>query len=158
MFAKTLADSQDDSTKEGFESSKKYKIASVVTSAIQSSFEAFGAAQQFGPILGPILGLAQVAAIGIASNKAIQDIKKSTFQSPGSSKVSTPTGGSARASAAGGTPQVPSSFLPGGFLSASPVGPAARPEPVRAYVVTGDVTNGQQAEEQLQRRRALGPG
>lgn len=160
MFAKTLADSQDDSTKEGFESSKKYKIASVVTSAIQSSFEAFGAAQQFGPILGPILGLAQVAAIGIASNKAIQDIKKSTFQSPGSSKVSAPSGGgaSARASAAGGPPQVPSSFLPGGFLAAPPVGPAARPEPVRAYVVTGDVTNGQQAEEQLQRRRALGPG
>ena len=159
-FAKTLSDVQDDSTKEGFEKSKKFKIAEVVTSALQSSFQAFGAAQQFGPILGPILGAVQVAAIGIASNKAIQNIKSSTFSAPGPSNISVPSGGgaSARASAGGGQPQIPSSFLPGGFLAAPPVGPAGRPEPVRAYVVTGDVTNGQQAEEQLQRRRALGPG
>lgn len=87
-LAKTLAEAQDESSEKAFNASKKYKIAAVVTSAIQSSFEAFGAAQAFGPILGPILGAAQVAAIAIASNKAIQDIQSSTFQAPGTPSIS----------------------------------------------------------------------
>ena len=110
-LAKTLAESQDESSEKAFNASKKYKIAAVVTSAIQSSFEAFGAAQQFGPILGPILGIAQVAAIAVASNKAIADIKSSTFTAPGS--VSTPsTGGSSGAAALAVNP----AFNTGGFL------------------------------------------
>jgi hypothetical protein len=155
-LAKTLAESQDESSEKAFNASKKYKIAAVVTSAIQSSFEAFGAAQQFGPILGPILGLAQVAAIAIASNKAIADIKSSTFSAPGS--VSTPSsGGSSGAAALAVNP----AFNAGGFLG-QPQGtltPITSPQsPLRAYVVSADVTNGQQAQAQIQRRRVLGPG
>ena len=155
-LAKTLAESQDESSEKAFNASKKYKIAAVVTSAIQSSFEAFGAAQQFGPILGPILGIAQVAAIAVASNKAIADIKSSTFTAPGS--VSTPsTGGSSGAAALAVNP----AFNTGGFLG-QPQGtltPITSPQtPLRAYVVSADVTNGQQAQAQIQRRRVLGPG
>jgi len=155
-LAKTLAESQDESSEKAFNASKKYKIAAVVTSAIQSSFEAFGAAQQFGPILGPILGIAQVAAIAIASNKAIADIKSSTFTAPGS--VSTPSsGGSSGAAALAVNP----AFNAGGFLG-QPQGtltPITSPQtPLRAYVVSADVTNGQQANAQIQRRRVLGPG
>ena len=155
-LAKTLAESQDESSEKAFNASKKYKIAAVVTSAIQSSFEAFGAAQQFGPILGPILGLAQVSAIAIASNKAIADIKSSTFTAPGS--VSTPSsGGSSGAAALAVSP----SFGAGGFLG-QPQGtltPITSPQtPLRAYVVSADVTNGQQANAQITRRRTLGPG
>jgi len=155
-LAKTLSEAQDESSEKAFNASKKYKIAAVVTSAIQSSFEAFGAAQQFGPILGPILGLAQVAAIAIASNKAIADIKSSTFTAPGS--VSTPsTGGSSGAAALAVNP----AFNTGGFLG-QPQGtltPITSPQtPLRAYVVSADVTNGQQAQAQIQRRRVLGPG
>ena len=155
-LAKTLAESQDESSEKAFNASKKYKIAAVVTSAIQSSFEAFGAAQQFGPILGPILGIAQVAAIAVASNKAIADIKSSTFTAPGS--VSTPSsGGSSGAAALAVNP----AFNAGGFLG-QPQGtltPITSPQtPLRAYVVSADVTNGQQAQAQIQRRRVLGPG
>ena len=155
-LAKTLAESQDESSEKAFNASKKYKIAAVVTSAIQSSFEAFGAAQQFGPILGPILGIAQVAAIAVASNKAIADIKSSTFTAPGS--VSTPsTGGSSGAAALAVNP----AFNAGGFLG-QPQGtltPITSPQtPLRAYVVSADVTNGQQANAQITRRRTLGPG
>ena len=39
MFANTLAEVQDNGSEQAFESSKKYKIAAVVTSAIQSAFE-----------------------------------------------------------------------------------------------------------------------
>jgi len=145
-FSKTLADVQDDSTKEGFEASKKYKIAEVVTSSIQAAFQAFGAAQQFGPILGPILGAAQVAAIAIASNKAIQDIRSSSFNS-----TSAPAGG--------GTPSVSIPNIntgpQGGGQFLPNTAPQATP-PVRAYVVTGDVTSGQVAEQQLQTRRRFG--
>ena len=146
-FSKTLADVQDDSTKEGFEASKKYKIAEVVTSSIQAAFQAFGAAQAFGPILGPILGAAQVAAIAIASNKAIQDIKSSTFNSS-----SAPSGG--------GTPSVsvPTNINTGpqGMGQFLPFSAPQQTPPVRAYVVTGDVTDGQVAEQQLQTRRRFG--
>jgi hypothetical protein len=155
-LAKTLAESQDESSEKAFNASKKYKIAAVVTSAIQSSFEAFGAAQQFGPILGPILGLAQVAAITIASNKAIADIKSSQFSAPGS--VSTPSSGGASGAAA---LAINPAFGAGGFLG-QPQGtitPVTTPAPpLRAYVVSADVTNGQQANAQITRRRTLGPG
>ena len=151
-LASVLAKSQDESTEEAFEKAKKYKIAEVVTSAIQASFQAFGAAQQFGPILGPILGAAQVLAIGIASSKAIQDIQSSSFNSPGS--PSTSTGG-------GSTPAVSRATAPnlgGGFVTAGAPPVVTPNEPLRAYVVTGDVVNGIQASGQIQRRRTLGPG
>ena len=155
-LAKTLSEAQDESSEKAFNASKKYKIAAVVTSAIQSSFEAFGAAQQFGPILGPILGLAQVSAIAIASNKAIADIKSSQFEAPGS--VSTPSSGGASGAAA---LAINPAFGAGGFLG-QPQGtltPITSPQtPLRAYVVSADVTNGQQAQSQIQRRRILGPG
>jgi len=152
QLASTLAQVQNETTKEGFEKAKKYKIASVVTSALQASFEAFASAQQFGPILGPILGAAQVAAIAIASNKAIQDIQNSSFEAPGSPSVST----------GGGTPGVARAGVPalgGGFVTGAGVPQVNTPvEPLRAYVVTGDVANGLQASGQIQRRRTLGPG
>lgn len=154
-FTKTLADVQDDTTKEAFEQSKKYKIAEVVTSAISSAFQAFGAAQQFGPILGPILGAVQVGAIAIASNKAIADIKASQFGGGKPSLSSPSTGGSSAALATN------PAFGAGGFLG-QPQGtltPITSPQtPLRAYVVSADVTNGQQANAQIQRRRVLGPG
>jgi hypothetical protein len=148
-LAATLSRVQDDTTEEGFEKAKKYKVAEVVTSAIQSSFQAFGAAQQFGPILGPILGAAQVAAIAIASNKAIQDIQNSSFSAPGA--ISTSVGAGATPPLAGAT------SFGGGFVTGGP--PVVTPtDPIRAYVVTGDVVNGIQASGQIQRRRTLGPG
>ena len=141
----TLADVTGEGNEEAFEKGKKYKIAEVVTSSIQAAFQAFGAAQQFGPILGPILGAAQVAAIAIASNKAIGDIKSSTFNS-----TSAPGGGTPSVSVPNVNtgPQGMGQFLP--FTA-----PQQTP-PVRAYVVTGDVTNGQVAEAQLQTRRRFG--
>lgn len=150
QLTSALVEVTDDGSKEGFEASKKYKIAEVVTSSTQAAFQAFAAAQQFGPILGPILGAAQVAAIAVAANRAIGDIRSSTFDS------GTISGGGA------GNVAAPAGFTPGGLGGAQQtlVTSVAPPEPgpMRAYVVTGDVTNGIEAEAQLERRRTFGPG
>ena len=146
-----LADVTGDGNEEAFEKSKKFKIAEVVTSSIQAAFQAFGAAQQFGPILGPILGAAQVAAIAVASNKAIQDIKSSSFDGGGSTPSLSVGGGG-----------VPAGFTPGGLGGGSQTlvtgVPTPEPQPMRAYVVTGDVVNGMEAQAQLNSRRTFGPG
>lgn len=149
LFAKTLSDVQDDTTKEGFEKSKKFKVAEVVTSALQASFQAFGTSLSTFPApLGAILGAVQVAAIGIASQKAIQGINSAQFGGSAPS-FSTPTVG------------VPS--LGGAFTGALPgtgAIPATtpQPEPIRAFVLAQDVSTGQEANAAIRRRRRLGPG
>lgn len=141
-FTKVLADAQDVSSSEAFEGAKKYKIASVITSAIQSSFEAYGSAQQFGPVLGPILGAAQVAAIALASNKAINDIKNSSFSSPSLPSTTTPTQGRS----------LQTNF---NIVGTSGINQLAQgiggqfQQPLRAYVVGSDVMG----YDELQRRR-----
>jgi hypothetical protein len=141
-FTKVLADAQDVSSSAAFEGAKKYKIASVITSAIQSSFEAYGSAQQFGPVLGPILGAAQVAAIALASNKAINDIKNSSFSSPSLPSTTTPTQGRS----------LQTNF---NIVGTSGINQLAQgiggqfQQPLRAYVVGSDVMG----YDELQRRR-----
>jgi len=143
QFTSALVEVIDDGTEEGFEASKKYKIAEVITSATQASFQAFAAAQQFGPILGPILGAAQVAAIATASSRAIQDIRSGTFDgsAPSSGNVSAPatifTAGTQTIGGATGT------VAPSGQMS----------QPMRAYVLSSDVANGLEADTLLQQRR-----
>ena len=133
----------DDGSEEAFEASKKYKIAEVITSSTQAAFQAFAAAQQYGPILGPFLGTAQVAAIGVAASRAIADIRSGTFDgsAPSSGNVSAPatifTAGTQTIGGATGT------VAPSGQMS----------QPVRAYVIAGDVSNGLEAETLLQARR-----
>ena len=151
-----LAEVTGEGNEEAFERGKKFKIAEVVTSAIQASFQAFGAAQQFGPVLGPILGAAQVAAIATASGRAIQDIRSSTFESDSAPNLSTPS-----VNAGGGTTAprgISNSFAPGGFLAPGVGTPTinAPAQPIQAYVLASDVTTGVQAYGQISRRRRFG--
>lgn len=145
QLTSALVEVVDDGSEEAFENAKKYKIAEVVTSSAQAAFQAFAAAQQFGPILGPILGAAQVAAIAAAGSRAIGDIRSSSFNSSsisggGGGSVSLPTFGQGTTTAFGAT----------GTLNAPTVGSAP---PVRAYVVTGDINDGIEAESLLNTRR-----
>lgn len=146
QFTAALVEVVDDGTKEGFEASKKYKIAEVITSAAQASFQAFAAAQQFGPILGPILGTAQVAAITAASSRAIADIRSGTFD-----------GGGGASGGTGGVGSLPifgqGTTTVGGATATLNAPTVTSSTPVRAYVVTGDVTSGIEAESLLNTRR-----
>jgi len=152
-LAQSLAEVQDETSKEGFEAGKKYKIAQVVTSGIQAAFEAYAGAQKFNavvPGLGTAIGIASVAAIALASQKAIQDIQSTQFGG-GATTPSVNTAGGVPSTGAG---LVPGTTSQGGFLALAP--PTTAAPPVRAYVVTGDVTDGIEAEQQLQTRRRFG--
>jgi hypothetical protein len=154
IFA-NFAAAQDQTTKEGFEQSKKFKVAEVVTTSTQAAFEAFAGAQKFNavvPGLGTIIGAALVASIIAASRQSIAQIKSSKFES--SNAPSGPSGGVSAPISVGGLTQQNVGF--GGITPTAPTtGPA---EPIRAYVVSNDVSNGLQANANINRRRRIGPG
>ena len=154
-FAGTLASIQSENNEAAFESGKKYKIAAVVTSALQSAFEAYSAALKFNgvvPGLGTAIGIANVAAIALASNKAIQGIQSATFEGGGSAP-SAPSSG-------GGTPSISGGGAFTGALPGTGTTPpvTGQTEPIRAYVIAQDVSTGQEANAAIRRRRRLGPG
>jgi hypothetical protein len=146
----------DDSTKEGFEKSKKYKIAETVTSTIQAAFDAYKSLIGV-PIVGPVLGPAAALGALAAGKKAISDIQNSTFDStsvPGSIG-----GGGVQSfnvpltTGAAGTP----SALTAPTDTAAPAIPSTT-DPVRAYVLVNDVNSAQAANASINRRRSLNPG
>lgn len=160
LFA-TLGETVDESNKEGFEKSKKFKIGQVVTTSTQAAFEAFASAQKLNgtvPGLGTILGAALVAAIIASSRKAIIDIQNAQFE--GGSQPSSPVSGGGGGGAA--TIGAQGSFIPIGQQPAgtqlTPSFGAGAVQPIPAYVIAGDVSNGLEADARLRNRRRLGPG
>lgn len=150
QLASTLGQLVDDGSEKGFEASKKYKIAEIITSAIQGSFQAFTTSlASFPAPIGAIVGATQVAGIAIASRRAIQEVRSSTFEGNGSgaSSPSTPSIPSVGAPINGGNFQGGTGFL-------TPTAPTTTPTP--AYVVAGDVQNGLQALDELNTRRRFG--
>ena len=146
-LAKTLSENIDESNKEGFEKGKKYRIAETRITSIQAAFEAYKGLVGV-PFVGQFLAIAGAAAALAAGQKAIKGIQSSTFG--GSGAPSNPSGSPVNAN----FPAVNTGFQGGGqFLPNT--APQGTP-PIRAYVVTGDVTNGQVAEQQLQTRRRFG--
>lgn len=151
------AAAQDQATEKGFEESKKYKIAEVVTSTAQTAFQSFAEAQKLNavvPGLGTIVGAALVASIIAASKQSIAQIKNSKFESSSAGSPATGGGGSAPISVGGLRQQ---DIGLGGFGAAPAGTPSIAPtEPIRAYVVTQDVVTGMEADAAINRRRRLG--
>jgi len=154
------AAAQDQTTKKGFEESKKYKIGEVITSTAQTAFQAFAEAQKLNgvvPGLGTIVGAALVASIIAASKQSIAQIKAAQF---GGGSTTAPAGGGGAGSApisVGGLTQ--QNIGLGGFTSGPAGTPSVAPaEPIRAYVVSQDVQTGLEANANINRRRRLGPG
>ena len=102
------------------------------------------------PYVGYALGTAAAAAALFAGQTAINDIKSSTYND--TSAPGSPVGGSG-----GGTPNVGGGAVQvtSGFANRAPV-TTGQPQDIRAYVVTGDVSNGLQAQAQLRTRRRFG--
>lgn len=134
--------------KKAFERSKKIQAAQALISTYESAVSAYNSLVKV-PLVGPVLGgLAAVAAVKAGLNN-VQKIKAQTFQGSGGGEPATPsTSLSAGAGAGAGTqaPQLDLSFLGEG---------AGQAEPLQAYVVAQDVSNAQQANQQIQDQATL---
>ena len=134
--------------KKAFERSKKIQSAQALISTYESAVQAYKSLAGI-PLVGPVLGgLAAVAAVKAGLNN-VQKIKAQTFQGSGGGEPDTPsTSLSAGAGAGAGTqaPQLDLSFLGEG---------AGQDEPIQAYVVAQDVSNAQQANQQIQDQATL---
>jgi len=151
-LVKTFSENIDESTEEGFEKSKKYKIAETRIASFQAAFSAYGSLVGV-PFVGPALAVAAAAAAIAAGQKAINDIKSSTFEDSGA--PSNPTSG---ASSGTNIPNISGQFAQGGFLAPGQSTPSivAPEQPIQAYVLASDVTTGLQAYGQISRRRRFG--
>ena len=150
----TIRETTDDGSKEGFERSKKFRIAETRLSSIQAAFDAYKSLAGI-PVVGQALGIAASIAALAAGQKAINDIKASTYQdqnAPSNPVAGASTGGGTR------TPNISAQFAQGGFLGPAGGGtPQLAPEqPIQAYVLASDVTTGLQAYGQISRRRRFG--
>jgi hypothetical protein len=112
----------------------------------QKSAKATGPAAAFA---FPIFYASQIAAV-LGAVAAAKNVLSTTPGGSGNIPTTGPTASSPSFAGAGATP------LGGGFQAGAPV--TTPSEPLRAYVVTGDVVNGIQAQGQIRRRRTLGPG
>lgn len=150
-----------------FEDQKKLKIADTITSGMAAAFEAFASAMQLGPILGPIVGAALSAMILTQMGKTVQNLQRQQYIGSSSGGAG---GGGMGASGVGGYNM---SNAGGGFSGAgapmtggssggafgggnmSAPNPQNNTLPVRAYVVASDVSNGLDAQADIDSRRTL---
>lgn len=136
--------------KKAFERSKKIQAAQALISTYESAVQAYKSLSGI-PLVGPVLGgLAAVAAVKAGLNN-VQKIKSQTFQGSGGGEPDTPStslsaGAGAGAGAGTQAPQLDLSFLGEG---------AGQEEPIQAYVVAQDVSNAQQANQQIQDQATL---
>ena len=159
QFISDLQGGLDESNEEGFESAKKYKIAQVVTTGAQSSFEAFAQAQKYNAVV-PGLGTAIGIALVSVPLQQSQDNLLQTLETL--SLVGVVVHHLHLLVVVGATiPRAAGTFTP---LGQQAEGTTLTPQfntdgsPIRAYVVGQDVNDAQEAQARLNRRRTLGPG
>jgi hypothetical protein len=147
-------------TRNSLEQQKNLRRAQVIVTTAQSVIDAYSSTANLPPPFGLIAGsLLAAAYIGLGS-KAIANINATSL---GSSDVpggfnNIPSGGGAFS--LGGAPaNLPTTgVLPGlggGRIVGAPTVGTIGQEPLRAYVLAGDVTNGVQANIALNNRRRL---
>jgi hypothetical protein len=154
----------DQINEKAFEQQKKLRIAQTVITTAESILNAFNATSNIPPPFGQIVGgilAASYAALGV---KTIQTINSTQYGGAAGS-ISSTGGGLSGISLQGGNvaniggPQfggLPG--LGGGRVAGTPSIGTIAAEPVRAYVLTGDIENGLGATAALNARRRLSSG
>ena len=146
--------------KEALERQKKLRIAQIVVSTAEAVINAFTSTSQIPPPFGQIIGGALAASYVALGAKSIATVNATTLDggTAGGGFNNIPSGGGAFS--LGGTPaNLPTTGtlpgLGGGRLGSAPTVGTLEQEPIRAYVLAGDVTNGVQANIALNNRRRL---
>ena len=149
--------------KDALERQKKLRTAQVVITTAESVINAFNATSNIPPPFGQILGGILAASYVALAAKSIANINAATIDGAGSvggGFNNIPGGGGSFSLGAGGTSTAPSlgAILPGlggGRVGSAPAVGTIAQEPIRAYVLAGDVSNGVQANVALNNRRRL---
>jgi hypothetical protein len=128
--------------------------------AAQASVGIIASSQKFKDPTGTLAIIYQISQFALLAATTTAALRQINSAQPGSgggtggTPKPTPIGGGAFTGALPGTGGgVPTSGTP---TTGTPAGGTG--EPIRAYVVTQDVTNGQEAAAAINRRRRLGPG
>ena len=148
--------------KEALERQKKLRIAQIVVSTAEAVINAFTSTSQIPPPFGQIIGGALAASYVALGAKSIATVNATTLDggTAGGGFNNIPGGGGAFSLPGGaGVPAGlptggPLPGLGGGRIGTPTIGTIGQ-EPLRAYVLAGDVTNGVQANVALNNRRRL---
>lgn len=139
-----------------FGESKAVASANVLIDAAQAAVGIIKNSQSTGPlaIAYQISQFALLAATTVASLRQINSAEPGSGSTPSTPKPTPISGGGTFTGALPGTGPTPTP------TSGTPTTATPTPtnQPIRAYVVTQDVTNGQEAAAAINRRRRLGPG
>lgn len=150
--------------KESLERQKKLRTAQIVVSTAEAVINAFTSTSQIPPPFGQIIGAALAASYVALGAKSIATVNATTLEggSPTAGFNNIPTaniGGISLPGGAGIPTGLPTgAVLPGlggGRVAGAPTTGTVDQEPIRAYVLAGDVTNGVQANIALNNRRRL---
>jgi hypothetical protein len=152
---------------DALEKQKKLRVAQVIITTAESILNGFNTTSTLPVPFNFIAGGALALAYGALGVKTIQTINATTLQGGSSAGGFNNIPGGGFSLPGGGGVQIPTSqgaILPG--LGGGRVGRAPgtgatidlAPEPIRAYVLAGDVTNGVQANVALNTRRRLSSG
>jgi len=149
--------------KESLERQKKLRIAQIIVSTAEAVINAFTSTSQIPPPFGQIIGSALAASYVALGAKSIATVNATTLDggTAGGGFNNIPSGGGAFSlPGGGGVSTTPSTgaILPGlggGRIDTTPTVGTLEQEPIRAYVLAGDVTNGVQANIALNNRRRL---
>jgi hypothetical protein len=146
---------------DALEKQKKLRIAQVIITTAESILNGFNSTSALPPPFNFIAGTALAAAYTALGAKTIQTIQSTTLEGSGANTgFNNIPGGVGTGFSLGGTPaNLPTTgVLPGlggGRLGSAPTVGTLEQEPIRAYVLAGDVTNGVQANIALNNRRRL---
>jgi hypothetical protein len=142
--------------KSAFETDKKYKIAQAVISTISGALSAFAGAMQLGPIAGPIVGALLAAAVVAMGAIQISQIESTKFEAgsppPAPKIASVPTD----SNMTGNGPQAgPNLYSIDGDKPNGPNGPNSLNQPIKAYVVSQEITSSQNMNNTIARRSSF---
>ena len=149
---------------DALEKQKKLRTAQVLVTTAESILNGFNATSTLPPPFNFIAGGILAAAYTALGAKSIQTINAVSLEGGGTGGGfnNIPSGGGFSLPGGGGISTTPSTgaLLPGmggGFVAPSTIGTIGQ-EPIRAYVLTGDISNGVQAGIALNNRRRLSGG
>lgn len=148
-----FAGETEEQQKKAFERGKKIAIAQTLISTYESATAAFKSVVGI-PVIGPGLATAAALAATATGLANVKRIKSQEFQAGGTeggtSSTSSPSpslsGAATQATQAPQAPQLDLSFLGEGAVSEAPI---------QAYVISQDVSNAQQANQQIQEQAQL---